>query len=324
MNFRKALAPWTIATAVTVYLASAAFAQPMADAPPPPNAPPPKPAVLGPYKVTVATDPSLPTHTIYRPADLSSFKGGKLPIVLWGNGGCINSGRAYEAFLTTISSHGYIVVAIGPDNIPPPDLSKWKPGTPLPPLPPSMISKASQLIDGLDWALAQNGLKGSPYKGKLNPKKVAVMGQSCGGMQAIKESADPRIKTSVIWNSGVLTGPMPAMAGSKPLVMPAKKDDLKAFHAPVAYIIGGPSDIAYAASEDDFKLIRGVPVFNANLNVGHAGTYHQPNGGWFAEVGASWLDWQLKGDKQAAKMFLSVKCGLCIDPAWTVKKKNMD
>jgi hypothetical protein len=282
---------------------------------PPPDAPPPKTVPLGPYAVTVATDPSLPTHTVYRPTNLDPFKGGKLPIVAWGNGGCINSGRAYEHFLTKIASHGFLVIAIGPDNVPPPDLSGLKPGDPLPPLPPSAISHASQLVDAIDWAIAQNSRAGSPYQGKLNPEAVAVMGQSCGGMQAIAVSRDPRVKTSVIWNSGVFNMPN-GMAQ-------ATKDDLKSFHAPVAYFIGGPTDIAYANAEDDFTRIEAVPVFNANLHVGHGGTYQQPNGGWFGEVAVAWLSWRLKADKQAGKMFEGPKCGLCVDPAWTVKKKNM-
>lgn len=302
-------------------LASTTFAQ-QPPGGPPANAPPAKSPPLGPYAVSVGTDASLPTHTIYRPTDLAPFAGNKLPIIVWGNGGCIASGRAYEAFLTKIASHGYFIVAIGADNVAPPDLSDLKPGQPLPPLPPSMVSKASQLIDGLDWAIAQNARTGSNYAGVLNSNAVAAMGQSCGGLQAIKASSDARIKTSVIWNSGVFNGPLPAGAPMRDPV--ASKEDLKAFHAPVAYFIGGPSDSAYKNAEDDFVRIEGVPVFNGNLNVGHGGTYRHVNGGWFGEVGAAWLDWQLKGDKNAERMFAGARCGLCVDSAWTVKKKGME
>ena len=120
-------------------------------------------------------------------------------------------------------------------------------------------------MTGIDWAIAQNSKKGSPYKGKLDAKAIAVMGQSCGGMQAIANSGDPRIKTTMVWNSGILRG-APGGRGGPPMagmVMPAKEEDLKNFHAPVAYIIGGPSDVAYAAAEMDFKLIEKVAVFYA-------------------------------------------------------------
>jgi dienelactone hydrolase len=310
-----------------VALVSAAALAQQGPPPPPANAPPAKSPPLGPFKVVVATDPALPTHTVYRPSELAPFAGGKLPIVVWGNGGCIAVGRAFEAFLTKIASHGYFIVAIGPDNVVPPDLSARKPGEPLPPLSPSMVSKAAQLLDGLNWAVAENAREGSPYANKLNVNAVAAMGQSCGGLQTIAVSGDPRIKTSVIWNSGVLVRPMPMnVAASAPAAMRepvAKKDDLKSFHAPVAYFIGGPSDSAYENAEDDFRRIEGVPLFNANLNVGHGGTYRHVNGGWFGEVGVAWLDWRLKGDKTAGKMFEGASCGLCVDPAWTVKKKGM-
>jgi hypothetical protein len=38
----------------------------------------------------------------------------------------------------------------------------------------------------------------------------------------------------------------------------------------------------------------------------------------------SWLDWQLRGDKQAAKRFIGRDCGLCADPRWAVERKRID
>jgi hypothetical protein len=298
-------------------ISAGVFAQ--AQVPPPPqgepvNAPPPKSVAMGPYTVTVATDPSLPTHTIYRPTDLSAVKG-TLPIIAWGNGGCIAAGRAFENFLTKVASHGFFVVAIGPYDSKLPNLADLKPGQPMPPLTPDMVSKSPQLIEGVNWAIAQNDKKDGPFAKKLNTQAIGIMGQSCGGTQTIIVSKDPRVKTSVIWNSGMFNTPNPRVEGTK--------DDLKGLHAPVAYFIGGPTDIAYANAEDDFTKIDKVPVFNANLNVGHGGTFRQPNGGWFGEVGVAWLQWQLQGNKDAAKMFEGEKCGLCVESAWTVKKKNM-
>ena len=69
-----------------------------------------------------------------------------------------------------------------------------------------------------------------------------------------------------------------------------------------------------------------VPIFYGNLGVGHFGTYGQPNGGEFAQVGIAWLKWKLMGDDtMAAKgMFAGADCTLCKDPDWTIKKKMMD
>ena len=59
-------------------------------------------------------DAGLPDHTIYRPENLSALNGATLPIVVWGNGACVNAGNAFSNFLTDISSYGYLVIALGP------------------------------------------------------------------------------------------------------------------------------------------------------------------------------------------------------------------
>jgi hypothetical protein len=152
----------------------------------------------GPYKAILVGDPSLPTHTIYRPRDLAPFgKDEKPPIVLWGNGGGIRTSAMFRDSLTEVASHGYLIVAIGPARIAVPDALKEFPG----------FAKSSELLDGLDWAIAQDEKEGE-YRGKLDTKKVAVMGQSLGGLQALEVSADPRITTTVAWNSGLFTSPL--------------------------------------------------------------------------------------------------------------------
>src|ERR1022692_2734370 len=73
----------------------------------------------GPFPAIFEQDPSLPTHTVYRPQDLSKVKG-KLPIIAWGNGGCANNGLSHRNFLMEIASHGYLAIAIGPPQAAPP------------------------------------------------------------------------------------------------------------------------------------------------------------------------------------------------------------
>jgi hypothetical protein len=170
-------------------------------------------------------------------------------------------------------------------------------------------------IDALDWAIKQNADKSSPLFGKIDTTRVAASGQSCGGLQTIAVSADPRITTSLIFNSGTFaSGPMGMSA--------ATKGSLEKLHAPTAYFIGGSTDIAYANAEDDFKRIEKIPVFKGNIKVGHGGTFRDPGAGWFGEVGVAWLKWQLQGDQAAAKYFVGTDCKLCTNPAWTVEKKN--
>jgi hypothetical protein len=176
----------------------------------------------------------------------------------------------------------------------------------------------SDLTDAVDWALAENKRQGSPYFGRIDPALVAYSGWSCGGVQALQVAKDPRVKTLVIHNSGLLnTGPT-AMTGTS-----VGKEVLQTLHTPVIYIEGGPTDIAYENGMDDFKRISHVPVAVANLGVGHGGTFQQENGGAAASVAVSWLDWQLRGDKKAAARFLGDTCGLCQDSQWSFERKQL-
>ena len=104
--------------------------------------------------------------------------------------------------------------------------------------------------------------------------------------------------------------------------MPAK-EDLKKIHTPVMYLLGGPTDIAYENGMDDFKQIDHVPAIAVNYPVGHGGTYGQPHGGEFSIAALAWLEWQLKGDKDAQKMLVGRPSGLEQRPDWTVERKNI-
>jgi hypothetical protein len=272
------------------------------------QAPPPRAVLPGPYAVTVESYSTLATHTAYHPTDLRAWGSAKrLPIVSWGNGACARNGMAFAEFLTQIASNGYLAIAVGPKTVPPGPAAD-----------PTIDDHL--LLDAIDWATRQNGDSSSPFHNKLDTTKIAVMGQSCGGLQAIAVSHDPRITTTVVMNSGAL----PAGSTSPALRQSAgNKDSLNRLHGPVAYVIGGPSDVAYPNAEDDFARIGKVPVFKANLNVGHGGTYRQPGGGWFGEVAVAWLDYQLKGNADAEKWFVGADCRLCKEPVWSVEKKGI-
>ena len=284
----------------------------------------------GRYPALKETDPSLPDHVIYRPADLTKLGKQKLGVLAWGNGGCSADGAGARLHLAEIASHGYLAIAAGTilsgPGAPPRAPGSAPPGAPpapgaageRPSIPPP-ATKASSLRDAIDWALAENARAGSPYFGRIEPKWIAVSGWSCGGLQALEIAADPRVRTVIIHNSGIFSpgaNPIPGMDLSKAL--------LQKLHSPTLYILGGPTDIAYANGMDDFKQINTVPVMVVNLDVGHGGTFLQPDGGRAASVAVSWLDWQLKGDSQAAKRFVGADCGLCTDPQWQVQRKNMD
>jgi len=273
----------------------------------------------GTFPAVKAEDPSLPDHVVYRPADLKQLGKIRLGVLAWGNGGCANDGAGSRFHLAEIASHGYLVIANGrilsgpgaPAAAPRPTLP---PGT----LPPPQ-TEASGLIESIDWALKENARAGSPYFGLIDPQQIAVSGWSCGGIQSLRVAPDPRIKAVIIHNSGIFNEGMNRMPG-----MDISKDALKLLHTPVIYILGGPTDIAYANGMDDFKRIEHVPAMVADLDVGHGGTFMQANGGAAASVAVSWLNWQLRGDAAAAQRFVGNDCGLCKDAKWKVERRNFE
>lgn len=260
----------------------------------------------GAYSAIMLTESSLPTHTVFRPKDLSAFGNkNKLPIIAWGNGACANSPWEHINFLSEVASHGFLVVAIGPM----PQEGQRGGGK----------STSSQMVDAINWAIAQNSDKNSPYYNKIDITKIAVSGMSCGGLQTLETAPDPRVTTAIICNSGILGDAGSGMSGMPNL----KKDHLLKLHTPTLYILGGETDIAYNNGMDDFKRINHLPVFVANMNVGHGGTYSKPHGGEFAKVATAWYLWQLKGDEEAAKMFKGNPAGLSKFPEWKVEKKML-
>ena len=261
----------------------------------------------GPYKVLMLEDPSLEAHTIFAPQDLSPFgKKNQLPILVWGNGACTNSPWEHYKFLNEIASHGFLVIATG--YIPMEEKPYRGP-----------MSTSAQQIESIDWAIAQNADKNSPYYGRIDVEHIAAAGMSCGGLQTLDNATDPRLKTIMICNSGLFINPGTAVPN---MPMPAK-DRLQEITVPVIYILGGPEDIAYENGMDDFHRLVKVPAFAANYPVGHGGTYRQDHGGEFTVPALAWLQWQLKGDKEAAKLFQGADCGLANREGWTVEKNSL-
>jgi hypothetical protein len=279
----------------------------------------PDPPGSGPFPALKEELASLPKHVVYRPADLAGLGNQKLGVVAWGNGACSNDGASSRFHLLEIASHGYLVIASGrilsgPGAAPPEPRASARPSQPLP-----ARTLATDLTEAIDWALAENRRTSSPYHGRIDPAQVALSGWSCGGLQALRVANDPRVRTVVMHNTGVLNeGPSTAIPG-----MDLTKAALENLHTPVIYIMGGPSDIAYANGMDDYGRIAHVPIAIANLAVGHGGTFQEPNGGPAASVAVSWLDWQLREDAEAARRFVGDDCGLCRDSSWTLQRKNL-
>jgi dienelactone hydrolase len=261
-------------------------------------------AVPGRYEVLSEPAFGSPGHVVFRPADLSAFPGDDtLPVMVWGNGGCAINSTRYRGFLTTIASHGFLVLATAAIE-----------GE------ARRQATADDLRAAVDWAIEENGRAGSPLRGKVATDQIAVMGQSCGGFLSVVLGADPRVGTIGVFNSGV----QPAGAEGVSSRF-ATSDALAELHGPVLLINGHERDFMMAASHANFEMIDHVPVFyGARHNAGHTATVDHPGGGEFANVASNWLRLQFKGDTAAGRMFVGADCELCTNPNWDTDSKGLD
>jgi dienelactone hydrolase len=266
------------------------------------------PQGTGPFRVVRLIEPDFTGHTVYRPADMR--RAGQLPIIAFANGACRNTSTEYAAFLSELASHGYLVVAVGRDDMP----SNLGPNVTTAP-----DGRLVQIIDekvvmaGVDWAITRNADAKSPYYRRLRSNRIAYMGHSCGGMQALTASADPRTTTTVVLNSGYYRTPPARPPG--PLPAYRRWAEL---HAPTLILTGGPTDVAYSIAKDSYAdgVAANLPMFLASLpTVAHSGAYVAPDPEW-SRVVLAWLDWQLKGERKARGQFVGTNCQLCKNPAW--------
>ena len=254
----------------------------------------------GMFKAVAVQEAAMPDFVIYRPKDLlhAHARQGALPLLLFGNGGCADTSVGYERMLTEVASHGYVVVAIG-------EMQNFLNER------PTGQTESSELIRGLELMLELNRTKGAEYYHFIDTTKIAAAGHSCGGAQVLCNAGDPRLSTYLILNAGM--GDM-EMAG-------ASRASLPQLHAPILYIVGGPSDVAFRNAQKDYDRISHVPVCLANHPAsGHGGTYAQPYGGDYGRLVLDWMDWHLRGKQENSKVFLAEK------PAgydgWELKHKN--
>ena len=265
----------------------------------------------GPYQVTSEPAFESPGLHVYRPAELDAFpKKDTLPVMVWGNGGCNIDSKNFSGFLTTIASHGVLVIGTVPQE----GAARRQ-------------ENADDMRSAIDWAAKENGRTGSPLNGKIAVDKVAVMGTSCGGFLSLTLGADPRVQTIGVFNSGVQTPPAGQAQGNAGRGGPSPQptaDALPKLHGPVLLLNGGEPDFLMGASLATFEAINQVPAFyGSRHNAGHSATYFHPGGGEFANVASNWLLWTLKGDKKAGKSFAGKDCSLCTDSNWDAKSKGI-
>lgn len=262
----------------------------------------------GPYPALMEQDFANPNVTIYRPADLSALGNRKLGLIVWGNGGCSNDSAGARAHLAELASHGYLVVAPGKALTGPTPMGAPE-GAP-------MMINVQDMRDALDWALAENGRRGSVWYRRIDENAIVLSGHSCGGIMAIVASDDPRVDAVVLQSAAI----NPTIPDRAPLVQHYER--LQALHTPVLMVMGGESDVLWQLGQETFNRMP-VPVFLASIDRGHGLTMGDAHGGESSRLALAWLDWQLHGDREAARLFTGERCGLCTEPQWSVQRRGI-
>ncbi|KAK5659963.1 hypothetical protein OQA88_13428 [Cercophora sp. LCS_1] len=223
----------------------------------------------GPYPAAYSTDSGLSGQTIYMPANVPADA--KLPVIVWGVGGCSDSGTNTAEFHQDLASYGFLVIVNnGPTA--------------------RTQTQATSLTTAANWA---EKAAGTGKYANVDKSRIAVGGWSCGGLQAYTVSSDPRWATIGIFSSGQLDASQSVPVASK-------------ITKPIFYFLGGNGDPAQAPGTRDYgNLPKTTPAWVGTNNKGHG--HSGPTGTFTApaiKTGAvRWAQWLLRGNTTAATFF---------------------
>lgn len=224
-------------------------------------------------------------YTMFRPDELG-VDGFMHPVATWGNGVSTTPDQ-YTALLSTVASHGFVVIASDSKSV-----------------------SAQELKAGLDWLLAQNDMPGE-FQGKLAVKCAVAIGYSMGGGAAVGAASHPNVIATVALHG--LQAPAAELRG--PLLLMTSTND--GFVTKSGYV-----QPTYDASSKVPTImatlnVPGAADFSGHLiPLGDAGKERAPL--------IAWLRLFVLGDQAAKSWFYGADCTLCKEPWTDIQRKNGD
>ena len=261
------------------------------------------PAIDRHYPVVREAAKGAPQYTVYRPVGAR----GRLPVVVWGNGACNHkSDVEFIASLSLLASHGFVVIAEG-----------YYAGAPSSGVPSGV--QPALLTGAIDWA-QQAADRHTKLRNRLDLRKIAVAGQSCGGLEALVAGADPRVDAVLSLNSGFFPTP----------ILGYDRSELAKLHTPVLFVEGGPTDVAYQNTLDNYLLVTVPALHVGNTDAGHTGLWHNTRNDVADStitletdvVLTNYLDFTLNGNRRARAYLLGANPGLEEVQKWSVESRN--
>jgi hypothetical protein len=256
--------------------------------------------------VAAADAASVTGATLYHP-EFSAVKS-RLPVIVTGIlGNCTTltnpatARSSATALHIPVASKGFLVVGVGvaQEGAAPyviqHDLAPWR--------------------AALAAVLALNDDRSSPYYRRIDTKRIGTWGISCGGVLAFElAQVDRRVATVFGWSTSTNQRATPQSSAAM-LARIAPR--------PVAWFIGGPSDVPYANTLTDWAAVpANMPAFLAR----HATYDHIQMGGNVDKAAlVNWFDHVFYKRKSAAAYFLARPFGACRGTAscdWQTETRN--
>jgi pimeloyl-ACP methyl ester carboxylesterase len=259
----------------------------------------------GPFATTTGTvtEGSVVVYDLYYPSNYRSL-GFKSPIVTWGNGSGAASDQ-YSSLLLSFASYGFTVIASTLQN----------------------TGSGREIDAAAHYLVRMDATSGSVFDHHLNVHRVAAVGHSQGATGAARAAImDPKLITTLV----TFSLPAASLATTNPdcPVVSDCEENMASDHQPTFLISTHGSEDSYIASPSVerayFKEVKaraalGIIEASGGVKVDHTSIENAAIGGNPDEeiaYATAWLEFTLRGNRQAAGAFTGAHPELTSNPDW--------